>query len=276
VKKTGVLLIVLVVLGCGRDADYYMEQGNAYLRRGDMAGAIGMFERAVEIDPDNHEAHNSLGASLSAIGDYNRAIGHFRAAVAVNDSFVEGHYNLGRALAEIGSYEEALAELAKTIQLDSTYALAHLAAGDVFTARKMRDQAVVSYEKAIVFDPNLIPAYIRLSSAYAGGGDYERAIELLLEARERKPRNPEVLSMAGRVAIMKRDFDQAAQLLEEAVRLDSTDLFSRNDLATALMLSGREDQAVSQWRSILRENPDRNLEQTVRENLKRAQSDTTG
>jgi Flp pilus assembly protein TadD len=72
VKKiglTGMLFLALLVLSCGKDADQYMEEGNAYLRRSDMANAIAMFEKAVEADPGNYEAHNSLGAVLSAIGE---------------------------------------------------------------------------------------------------------------------------------------------------------------------------------------------------------------
>lgn len=275
VRKLGLLFLVLLALGCGKDTEYYMEEGNAYLRRRDMTNAIIMFERAVEADPDNYEAHNSLGALLSTIGDFKRAAEHFRAAVAVNDSFVEAHYNLGRALAEVGDYEDGLTELNKAIGLDSTYALAYLTAGDIFSVRKMSEQAADSYQRAIRFDPNLVVGYLRLSSLYVATGEYDSAVELLLRGREIRPRDTELVSMAGRVAIMKRDFEQAAQLLTEAVKLDSTNLLYRNDLATALMLAGREDEALAHWREILVRNPDPDLEQTVRRNLSRAESDTT-
>jgi protein O-GlcNAc transferase len=276
VKKIGVLLLVVLALGCGRDAEQYMEEGNAYLRRGEMANAVSMFEKAVEADPGNYEAHNSLGVVLSAIGDFERAIGHFQNAVALNDSFVEGHYNLGRAYAEVGRFDDALAELRRTIDLDSTYALAYLSSGDIFAAMRMSDQSEDAYLGAIRFDPNLMSAYIRLSSMYVATGQYDEAIALLLRARELRPRNVDIVSMAGRAAIMKRDFPQAADLLADAVRLDSTDLLLRNDLATALMLSQRKDEAAREWRKVLAGNPGPDLERTVLENLRRAESDTTG
>jgi tetratricopeptide (TPR) repeat protein len=272
-KKAGVVLVLLVALGCGRDAEYYMNEGEAYVRRGDMTNAVGMFEKAVEAEPSNYEAQNSLGAALSTIGDFERAVGHFRTAVAIDDSLVEGHYNLGRVLAEIGSYDEALTELGKVISLDSTYSLAYLTEGDIFSARKMGEQAAESYEKAIRFDPGLIIAYMRLSSVYVGAGEYDKAIDILLRARERRPQDAEIISMAGRAAVMKRDFEQAAQFLNEAVKIDSTNLWYRNDLATTLMLAGRRDEAVTQWRMILDGNPDPDLEQRVKDNLRRAESE---
>ena len=39
-KKIGLLLLVLLALSCGRDAEQYMEEGNAYLRRGDLTYEI--------------------------------------------------------------------------------------------------------------------------------------------------------------------------------------------------------------------------------------------
>ena len=274
-KRICLLFLVVLALSCGKDAGQYMEEGNAYLRRGDMANAVAMFEKAVEADPSNHEAHNSLGAVLSAIGDFERALGHFQTAVAINDRFVEGHYNLGRAYAELGAFDDALLELGKAISLDSTYALAYLSAGDIFAFRKMNEQAADAYHGAIRFDPNLIQAYLRLSSVYVTMGEYDMAIDLLMRAGEKRPGDPEILSMAGRAAIMKRDFPAAVGFLTEAVVADSTDLLLRNDLATALMLAGRESEAVSQWREILAQNPGPDLARMATENLRRAESDTT-
>jgi Flp pilus assembly protein TadD len=115
-------------------------------------------------------------------------------------------------------------------------------------------------------------ARMRLASAYIGMGDYDKGMAELLEARQLQPGNPELVAMAGRTALRQRDFLQAVQLLEQAVELDTLDLVYRNDLATALMLAGEKDEAVSQWRWILARSPDPGLEQVVRQNLDRAQA----
>jgi tetratricopeptide (TPR) repeat protein len=276
VRRSVVLIVLLLLVGCGKDAEHYLEEGNAYLRKRDMANAIAMFERAVEIAPENHEAQNSLGTVLAVIGDFKRAVGHFRAAVAAKETFVEGHYNLGRTLVELGQNEEALGEFERTVQLDSTYALAHLGSGDILAGLGMPERAARSYQKAIRFDPGLRVAYAQLSSVYIGMGEYDKGAEVLLEARTLHPDDAEVVSMAGRVAMLKRDFDGALGLFTEAVKMDSTNLLYRNDLATALMLNEQKEQALLEWRKILAASPGPELEQIVRQNLERALADTSG
>jgi len=272
-RKLLLIMTLIVLAGCGKSADDHMQAGYAEIRQGDMAGAILEFEKAVEVDPDNPEARNALGATLSALGDFERAVEQFRAAIAADNQFVEGHYNLARALSELGRFDEALAEFKATAQIDPGYALAYMGAGDVFAAGSAVDLAIESYQRAINADPNLMAAYMRLASIYVSTGEYNRGIDLLLEARELAPANSEIVSMAGRAAIAKRDFALAVDLLGQAVRLDTLHLLNRNDLASALMLDERKDEAIAEWEWILRHSPQPELEQVVLQNLERARAE---
>jgi tetratricopeptide (TPR) repeat protein len=266
-------IAVFVALGCGKSSDDHMEEGYKLLRQGDTANAVLAFERAVEADPGNPEARNALGATLSSLGDFNRAVEHFRAAVAADSEFVEGRYNLARALAEMGLMDEALKEFKATAHLDPGYALAYMGAGDIFATMGSRDLAIESYRRAIAADSQLIVAYFRLATVYVSAGEYNKGIDLLLEARDIQPDNAEIVSLAGRSALAKRDYELAIELLEEAVEMDTLAVLYRNDLATALMLDERKDEAIEQWMWILERNPAPELEEIVRQNLERAREE---
>lgn len=265
------VITTILFLGCGKSADDYMKAGYAHLRKGDMASAVLEFEKAAEKEPGNPEARNALGAALSALGNFNRAVEEFRAALVANPDFVEAHYNLARALSELGRIDEALEEYKTTAHLDPGYALAYMGAGDLFAAGGSRDLAIESYQRAIAADTTLIAAYMRLASVYVSAGEYNKGIDLLLVARDIQPKNAEIVSMAGRSALAKRDYDLAIELLQEAVEMDTLAVIYRNDLATALMLADRKDEAIAQWKWILERNPAPELEQIVRRNLERAQ-----
>jgi len=266
----GIATILVLTLGCGRNAEYYIKQGDKLIAEGKVKEAIKQYERAVKADSKSHVAYNSLGTALCLAGDYDAGIQHLRKSVELKDDFLEGHYNLARALSLKGEFKEALAEYKKVVTIDSTYALAYLGAGELFADMKMPEQAVASFKKAIHFSPNLVQARMALAAAYIGLGQYDDAIEELLKAREVQPRNLDLLGMAARAAMLKRDFNKAVDLFKELVSADSTNAGYRNDYATALMLSGQRDRAIGEWEAILRMNPPPDLERVVRENLSRA------
>jgi tetratricopeptide (TPR) repeat protein len=262
--------LILLFTACAKDVHYYIEAGNEAVREGDFQQAVLHFEKAVEQYPESYEAHNSLGAALSASGNLPRAVEHFSIAVALNKDFVEGHYNLGRALAGMGRYNEAVVEYQNAIAVDSTYAIAYMGLAESFIGANAPERAIRSYERAIRYDRNLLQAYIGLGRAYVAVREYQKGIDAFIAARDAFPNNPDLPFIAGKAAILKGDADLAVQYLSEAAGLDSLNLFYRNDLASAYMLAGRRMDAIAEWESILARNPNRELRQVVEVNLERA------
>ena len=273
-RKFGILVfgIVLTLLlnGCGKDVHYYIELGNQAVHEGDFQQAMLHFEKAVEEYPESYEAHNSLGAALSATGNLPRAVEHFSIAVALKEDFVEGYYNLGRALAGLGRLNEAAAEYQHAIQVDSTFAIAHMGLAEIYVGLNRPEMAVASYERAISNDRRLLQAYIGLGRVYVGMADYDKGIEVFAAARDAFPDDPNLPYIAGKAAILKGDAPLAVEYLFQAVRLDSLNLFYRNDLASAYMLAGRKIDAIEEWESILAGNPSASLREVVERNLARA------
>jgi tetratricopeptide (TPR) repeat protein len=263
-------MLALAAAGCGKDVHYYIESGNEALREGDFDQAVLDFEKAVEEYPESYEAHNSLGAALSATGNLQRAVEHFSIAVALKDDFVEGHYNLARALSGLGRYKEAVEEYRNAIQVDSTYAIAYMGMGDALAILNEPEQAITSYEEAIQNDPGLLPAYIGLGRVYVSIREYDKAIEVFETAQEAFPRNAEVPFIAGKAAVLSGDPNLAVEFLSDACRLDSLNLYYRNDLGTAYMLAGRKMEAISEWEGILSRSPGPELRRVVETNLERA------
>lgn len=266
------ILALISVLGCGRIADYYIKQGDRLVSEGKLEEATKRYEKALKANPKSYVAHNSLGTALFLMGDYDGGISHLRKAIELKDDFVEGHYNLARALSLKGDFQAALEEYRKVVKLDSSYALAYLGAGEVFADMNMPQQAAASFRRAIDLSPNLIQARMALAAVYMGLGQYDEAMAELLKAREIQPKNLDLLGMAARAAMLKRDFNKAVDLFKELVSLDANNPGYRNDYATALMLSGRRDQAISEWEAILAMNPPADLERIVRENLSKAKA----
>ncbi|MHC4137277.1 MAG: tetratricopeptide repeat protein, partial [Planctomycetota bacterium] len=70
----------------------------AYYNFGRVRDSIAPFERAIDLDPDDSEAHNNLGVSLAVLGIWDRALTHFRRAAELNPDDPAARSNLERAL----------------------------------------------------------------------------------------------------------------------------------------------------------------------------------
>ena len=67
-----------------------------------MDEAIIHFQKALQIKPDDADAHNNLGTALLQKGKVDEAITHYQKALQINPDFVEAHKNLSNALLQKG------------------------------------------------------------------------------------------------------------------------------------------------------------------------------
>ncbi|WP_170287447.1 tetratricopeptide repeat protein [Halioglobus maricola] len=64
-------------------------------QQGDFAQAEVWFERALQSNPDNADAHNQFAIMLRSQGDFHRAEQHYLAALTAEPDSAVTHYNLG-------------------------------------------------------------------------------------------------------------------------------------------------------------------------------------
>ena len=75
---------------------------------GRLDEAMPHLDKAVELLPEDAEAHSNLGLALAMKGQLDAAIPHLEKAVEINPAAFEGHFNLGRILAAQGKFEQAI------------------------------------------------------------------------------------------------------------------------------------------------------------------------
>jgi protein O-mannosyl-transferase len=155
-------------------------------QRGDVAGAISEFRRALDLRPGDAGLHNDLAVALANQGNFAEAVNHFRRAIEISPWDSRPYKNVGIIYAREGRATEAIAYLRRaaelnpadtTAQIDLANSLAKL--GDMAGAAK-------HFRDAIEIDPQLAEAHAGLGRALAAQGDsaearrhYEEALRLL-------------------------------------------------------------------------------------------------
>ena len=153
----------------------------------------------MELTPDNDAALYMLGQAQQRKGDIAGAVRNWRRAIAANPEYAEAYYNLSRALAESDPAEskklqqrfEALQEKNRITDRSQTlgnFALASAAAHDWPEAiAQLREGIQVCGHCAA------LPLLRKdLGLIYCHSGDWENGLAELIEAQKLKPGDPEI------------------------------------------------------------------------------------
>ena len=89
--------------------------------QGDLAGGIQHLEIAVDVEPDNAEAHSALGALYLRQENLPAAHNQFLEATRLAPASASAHYNLGAVLARQDNNRDASSEFRKALQLDPDF-----------------------------------------------------------------------------------------------------------------------------------------------------------
>jgi tetratricopeptide (TPR) repeat protein len=158
--------------------------------RGDLAGAVAHFERALQWDPRSAGIRAEYALLLSEAGRPADAVTQLQAACDLAPADAEFRYRLGLGWNELGRLDEAVRALERAVELDPRHArawynlgLARSRAGDVEGAL----QALIRAESIDPSDPRA--PYAR-ATVLASAGRFDEARAAASRVLELRPRDP--------------------------------------------------------------------------------------
>lgn len=80
-------------------------------------------EQAIQVQPDNAQAHNDLGLAYSRSGRHREAIKAFREAILLKPDYAEAHYNLAITYLILKDEKAALREHSVLRNIDQERAI---------------------------------------------------------------------------------------------------------------------------------------------------------
>jgi len=163
---------------------------------GDIDGAIEEFKKALAIDPQNVNVHNSLGVCYGVQGKLDPAIDAFETAIRLDPEDVMATYNLG---------------------------LAHFKQGD-------KEKALDLFLEAHGLDGNNPDVAYQIAVCYRENDQTDTALEYLKKAVENTRKGAHVFQALGECYFEKEMLQQAAKAYEQAVRQNPVDAKSLSSL----------------------------------------------
>jgi TolB-like protein/Tfp pilus assembly protein PilF/tRNA A-37 threonylcarbamoyl transferase component Bud32 len=147
------------------------------------------FRRAVELDPNNGNAHQWYGLYLSMIGRHEEALVQFKRALEADPLNLTFNTNLASEYGAARQYDLALYQYKKTIEIDPSYASAHNNLADTYRDMGKYDLWLEEWKKAATLadDRERLAIGDETAQAYAKGG-LRAAISRMIELRKQLAR----------------------------------------------------------------------------------------
>lgn len=209
----------------------------ALLQAGQMEGAEQISRAMLAEFPTSLVVINVLGIALQRQGKLSDAVGIFDKAIELDPDVIETWVNRGIALKELGRVDDAVASYDKAIELKPDYAEAHFNRANLLKDIGHLDKAVSAYDRAITIRPGFADAHRSLSAlkAYQPDDAQIGVMESLMKAAETTANDRVQLGFALAKAYEDlRQFDTSFDYLLEANRLRKEEL--RYDLQEDRML----------------------------------------
>jgi protein O-mannosyl-transferase len=219
--------------------------------------------------PANAGAWNNLGILLAEKGDQAGAIEDYRRALALAPAYAYAHYNLGNALAATGRSGEAIGQFEEALRFRPLDPSIHFNLGNALAVEKREPEAAAEYRETLKVDPGRAEAWFNLADALLQTGDGARAADAYAQAVRLRPDFADARVNYGNVLAQMGRFADAIRELGEALRLEPGAPDIHNNLGSVLAEAGRLAEARAQFEEALRLKPDY---PEARENLARVRA----
>jgi tetratricopeptide (TPR) repeat protein len=219
--------------------------GDSLMKKRDYQGALALFNKALELDPDNAAVLNSRGFAYSNKGDEERALADYEAALQKRPNFPSPYNNRGLIYMRRGELQRAYDEFNIALSLNSganryinLYNL-----GRVQTLRKQYNSALAYFAEGKQLNPEgwQIPNY--RCTVYAEIGRLDEALADCNEVLAKHPKWVGPLAWRGNVYRLKGNLDAALREYNEAIKLSPN--FVRAYVGRGQVYEQRKDMAAA-------------------------------
>ncbi|HEX6124278.1 MAG TPA: tetratricopeptide repeat protein [Pyrinomonadaceae bacterium] len=151
----------------------------------DWSGAEQHCKRAIELNPNNGDAHRAYAHLLSNIGRHDEAFAEMKRSLEVDPLDLRTNAQAGQALIHAGKVDEALVSLQKSIDFEPNFWMSHLFLASAYIEKERYDEAVAAAQKQIEMSPAQTHGIAYLGYALARSGKHEEARAVLRELLDR-------------------------------------------------------------------------------------------
>jgi tetratricopeptide (TPR) repeat protein len=206
------------------------------------AEAEAAYRKALQLKPDDPQAHTDLGIALRTQGKLAEAEAAHRKAVKIKPDYADGYNNLGAVLSDLGELPEAVAAFRKAIELQPNDAIANYNLASILQKQNKLAEAVAACQKLIAIRPRWEFAFNKLGLILQDQRKYPEAEAAFRKAIDCKADFVMAHNNLGGVLIDQRQYEEAVAAFRKALELAPQNAGIRENLVKALKVKDSQSQ----------------------------------
>lgn len=203
--------------------------------------------KAVEIDDALSDGHAALGMTLFwGEWDWKAAENQLRRALEINPNDANAHLFYAHLLSNTGRHAEALAEIKRARELDPLFPFAGALEGLFLIHAGRADEALDRLKKTLEIAPNFWMPHLFASIAYIEKGMYAEAISEARLAKQFSPAQTNSNAYESYALAKSGKLAEARAALDELLKLSTTRFVPPSHIAFAYNGLGETDKTL-EW-----------------------------
>jgi DNA-binding winged helix-turn-helix (wHTH) protein/TolB-like protein/tetratricopeptide (TPR) repeat protein len=201
-------------------------------------------ETAVRLDDSLAEGHVAMGGkSLFFERDWSNAKKEFERGIELNPNQPDAHQLLGYYWEVVQQYDKAAAEQKNAQRVAPLMGLVNMDVAALAYYQHHYDEAIDLYGKAHNLDPNFVPVPFVIGQIYERKGAYDRAIDECRKALSDSPDDPAILSTLGYAYARAGRKDDAQTILNKFLETRKQHYFPPFMIALLYTALDKKDEA---------------------------------
>jgi tetratricopeptide (TPR) repeat protein len=221
-------MLTFWVVSCSANLELQKQQGKAarnlgeaYYKQGDYTSALREFLKAHALYPDDPFLQNDLGLAYKAKKRLDLAIKHFEKALEIKPDYAPAINNLGTVYLDKQEWDSAI-KYFKKVEKNLLYATPYLPLANLGWAyynKKEYSLAERYYLKALDLEPRFINAMRGLGLTYIATGRIDEAADILERAVKDYPEFAPLYFDLGKIYTLSHDYEKALHAYHKITEL---------------------------------------------------------
>lgn len=213
--------------------------------------AVGAYERALELEPDEPDIAVALGVALARLGRNARALEVFEELARRYPGFEPAYCHRISIYTQLGRHDQAEEMFYLAQELDNSCPQCFFQIGASLAARGQTDRALYCWHRVLELDPACAGVNRRIAQAYRAQGRLDLAREHFLREIREDPGNTDLLFELGEMMFDSGRLEAAESKFEQILELDPDHEEARFALGRARLARGNPAEALACFDTVL-------------------------